>query len=101
MHSTAMDSPTGFSKGEAKVQIYRSSESLASAAAHHAAQLIRAAIESNGRARIMAATGNSQIAFVTALTKESLQWNLVEAVSHGRVRRHLRPSSCKLPSLDS
>jgi glucosamine-6-phosphate deaminase len=78
MHSTAMDSPTGFSKGEAKVQIYRSSESLASAAAHHAAQLIRAAIESNGRARIMAATGNSQIAFVTALTKESLQWNLVE-----------------------
>jgi glucosamine-6-phosphate deaminase len=78
MHSITTASPTEFLCGEAKVQIFRSSESLAFAAARHAAQIVRAAIESKGRARIMAATGNSQIAFVTALTKEPLDWNLVE-----------------------
>jgi glucosamine-6-phosphate deaminase len=55
---------------------------LAAVAAHQSAQLIRNAIEARGTARIMIATGNSQVEFITALTREAhIHWPSV-AVFH-------------------
>ena len=52
---------------------------LAAAAAHDAAVRIREAIVTNGRARIVAATGASQIAFLDRLVREpGIDWLLVE-----------------------
>ena len=53
--------------------------SLARAAAHEAASRIREAIAARGHARIVAATGTSQIAFLDQLTRETdLDWSNVE-----------------------
>ena len=53
--------------------------SLSRAAAHDAASRIRAAIAARGHARIIAATGTSQIAFLDQLTRETdLDWSSVE-----------------------
>ena len=52
---------------------------LSSAAADHAAAAMRAAIEARGSARIVAATGVSQIGFLEALTRaEGIDWGRVE-----------------------
>lgn len=52
---------------------------LAAAAAHDAAVRIREAIVTKGRARIVAATGASQIAFLDCLVREpDIDWLLVE-----------------------
>jgi glucosamine-6-phosphate deaminase len=52
---------------------------LAAAAAHDAAVRIREAIVSRGRARIVAATGASQVAFLERLVAEpGIDWLLVE-----------------------
>jgi glucosamine-6-phosphate deaminase len=65
--------------GSARVRVYGSSAALAGAAAERAAEAIREAVAANGRARIVVATGNSQIAFVDALTGHpGVPWDRVE-----------------------
>lgn len=62
-----------------QVQVFPDSRALARAAAQEAGSRIRAAIASRGRARIVAATGNSQIAFLGELTQApNLDWSRVE-----------------------
>jgi len=67
-----------FECGNAKVEIRASPSALGAAAAERAAQLIRTAVEDHGRARVIVATGNSQIPLVEALVKQDLDWNRVE-----------------------
>ena len=63
----------------AHVRIYRSNEALGQAAADHAASLIQSAIANFGRARIMVATGNSQLTLATALAlHDEIDWRHVE-----------------------
>jgi glucosamine-6-phosphate deaminase len=58
----------------------QSRDSLGQAAAEQATAAIRRAIAANGQARIIAATGTSQLAFLNALTKaEDIAWAKVEA----------------------
>jgi glucosamine-6-phosphate deaminase len=65
--------------GRARVRIYASPSALADAAAEHTARSIAAAVAAHGRARIVVATGNSQIAFIGALTqRQDVAWNRVE-----------------------
>jgi glucosamine-6-phosphate deaminase len=77
-----MSIPSGrvhkFQSGTAEVEIYASSAAAGSAAAKKAAELIRVAIGNRGRARIIGATGNSQIPLIEALLTEPVQWNAVE-----------------------
>jgi glucosamine-6-phosphate deaminase len=62
-----------------RVQTFPDGPSLARAAAGDAAALIRDAIATSGRARIIAATGTSQMAFLEALTAmPDLDWLKVE-----------------------
>ena len=62
-----------------QLQIFSDSASLAGAAAHEAASHIRAAVANSGHARIIAATGNSQLAFLEALIREpDVAWNQVD-----------------------
>jgi len=63
-----------------RLQPFEDSTSLAHAAAEEAAALIRAAIVDHGCCRIVLATGNSQLAFLDALTGMSdIDWEKVEA----------------------
>ena len=62
-----------------RIQVCSDTQSLARAAAHEAASRIRAAIADGGRARIIAATGTSQIAFLDALVRApDVDWSRVE-----------------------
>jgi glucosamine-6-phosphate deaminase len=62
-----------------RVSVFPDPLLLARAAAREAASRIRDAIAALGRARIVAATGNSQMAFLEALTGEAdLDWSKVE-----------------------
>ena len=62
-----------------RIQVCSDTQSLARAAAHEAASRIRAAVADRGRARIIAATGNSQVAFLDALVRApALDWSRVE-----------------------
>src|SRR5450755_4591326 len=56
--------------GKARVQIHASQEALGAVAAQQAAGLIRDAIAQSGRARIVVATGNSQLALIGALARQ-------------------------------
>jgi glucosamine-6-phosphate deaminase len=67
-----------FTCENAKVEIYVSASALGTAAASRAAQLISTAIEESGRARVIVATGNSQIPLVEALVKQDVDWKRVE-----------------------
>lgn len=51
-----------------RVHIFETSGEMAKAAATAAAELIRAAVAARGGARVVVATGNSQIAFIESLT---------------------------------
>jgi glucosamine-6-phosphate deaminase len=62
----------------AHVQIYASPQELGLAAAQRAAKLISQAIEARGKARVIAATGNSQIPLAEALVKQPVDWKAVE-----------------------
>lgn len=73
-----MSNQKEFIYDNARVQIHGSVAALGIAAAQDAAQLINQVITDNGHARIMVATGNSQIAFIDALTKQSIDWKAVE-----------------------
>jgi len=62
-----------------RVLVYSDPVSLARAAARDAASRIRAAVAARGQARVIAATGTSQIAFLDRLTREAdLDWAKVE-----------------------
>jgi glucosamine-6-phosphate deaminase len=61
------------------LKIFNDKKSLSKAAADHAASAIREAISVHGRARIVVATGTSQIDFLEALTHEAgVDWTKVE-----------------------
>jgi glucosamine-6-phosphate deaminase len=62
------------------IKVFKSRDSLGQAAAEQAAAAIRRAIAAQGQARIIAATGTSQAAFLNALTKTNdILWAKVEA----------------------
>jgi glucosamine-6-phosphate deaminase len=67
-----------FSAGNAQVSVYNSAARAGRAAAEDAAMLIRQAIGRQGRARVIGATGNSQIPVADALVKQELDWRAVE-----------------------
>jgi glucosamine-6-phosphate deaminase len=67
-----------FEAGTARVLVFDSIASSAAAAASHAANLITDAVRKKGTARIIAATGNSQKAFIDQLVEEKdVPWNRV------------------------
>ena len=62
-----------------KIRVFADGSSLANEAAAQAAALIEQAIDSRGRARILVATGASQLRFLNALTNsKGLDWSKVE-----------------------
>ena len=61
------------------VKVFKDKRSLGQAAAEEARAVLRDAIRDRGRARIIAATGNSQLEFLDALTKaKDIDWKKVE-----------------------
>jgi glucosamine-6-phosphate deaminase len=76
--SNSAGSLNKFQTAEARIEIYGSSAAAGSAAAEKAAQIIRNAISNQGRARVIGATGNSQIPLVEALIRQSIDWTSVE-----------------------
>lgn len=67
-----------FQAGSARVHIYESRTDLGAAAAERASHLIAAAIKRKGQARVIVATGNSQLPLVEALVQHKLDWRNVE-----------------------
>jgi glucosamine-6-phosphate deaminase len=68
-----------FHAGTAHVRVFQSRAALGVAAAQKAAELIVSASEKNGQARILIATGNSQLEVIRALVGvERTPWLLVE-----------------------
>jgi glucosamine-6-phosphate deaminase len=60
-------------------QVFDSRQQLGEAAAARAAELIRSAAAERGRARVIVATGNSQLAFIDALTSMAdVPWDATE-----------------------
>jgi glucosamine-6-phosphate deaminase len=74
----AENSPPEFLAGTARVLVFDSLADSAAAAASHAAALITEAVREKGKARIIAATGNSQKAFIDALVlRKDVPWDQV------------------------
>jgi glucosamine-6-phosphate deaminase len=73
-----MSDSTHFLGGNARVEIFDSAAAAGQAAAAQAGRLIRRAIADQGRARIIVATGNSQIPVADALVQENIDWKAVE-----------------------
>jgi glucosamine-6-phosphate deaminase len=72
-------SPADLFAGLMHIRVFPDVSSLASAAADHAAARIRAALGARGRARIVAATGASQIEMLDRLTRQpGIEWRRVE-----------------------
>ncbi len=67
-----------FELGTARVAIYDSAHEAGAAAASQSAKLIQAAIAKRNSARVIGATGNSQIPLVNALVEEPIDWQAVE-----------------------
>jgi glucosamine-6-phosphate deaminase len=67
-----------FRNENARVEVYRSAATAGRAAAVQAARLIQRAITEQGRARVIAATGNSQIPVADALVEQDIDWKAVE-----------------------
>ncbi len=62
-----------------KPRIFADKQTLALAAAEEAASILKGAIAGQGRARLIAATGASQLEFLAALTADrSIDWRQVE-----------------------
>ena len=60
------------------VSVYQTNKAMGQAAAKEAAQVIKQAIEEKGTARIIIATGNSQLTFLEALREtEGIDWSQV------------------------
>jgi glucosamine-6-phosphate deaminase len=61
------------------LNVFEGKVSLGSGAADHAATVIRSAIANHGSARVVAATGTSQVEFLNALTNtDGIDWRRVE-----------------------
>lgn len=74
------DAHRTFQADEMQVHVFTSTEAMAEAAATNTAAVLTAAIESNGSARAIFATGNSQLGFVSALRHFSdVRWNRITA----------------------
>jgi glucosamine-6-phosphate deaminase len=68
------------SYGAAKVEIYPSRQALGIAAANQAEQIIREAVADHATARIILATGNSQLDMIAAVVEiPGIPWQAVEA----------------------
>jgi glucosamine-6-phosphate deaminase len=68
-----------FNCGKAHVSAYPSRAVMGLHAARKAAEIIQAAVERRGRARIIVATGNSQLDFIAALVEQpEIDWPRVE-----------------------
>lgn len=67
---SVMPPPTEDNYGNARVGIYSTREKMGLAAAADAAALIRKTVQERGQARIMIATGNSQLDVIGSLVKE-------------------------------
>lgn len=67
-----------FQRGNARIEIYDSAAAAGHAAAVQAAHLIQRAIANRGRARIIIATGNSQIPVADSLVHQEIDWKAVE-----------------------
>lgn len=61
------------------IEVFEEKQTLGKAAAKKAAELIRQAIKSKGKANIILATGASQFEMLEALVKEDVDWSKVEA----------------------
>lgn len=62
-----------------RLKVFENKRALSDAAAKQASAALRASIAERGRARIIAATGMSQLDFLDALTKSAgINWQLVE-----------------------
>lgn len=74
-----MTSPTLATYGELPVEVYANGPALGAAAATQAARAIRTAISERGSARVLLATGNSQLDFLTALRNlDGINWSKVD-----------------------
>lgn len=72
-------SETNLRYGNARVRIFSTRRELGKASAEHAAEIIRDAIRRKGKARIVVATGNSQLDMITALPEvPDIDWKSVE-----------------------
>jgi glucosamine-6-phosphate deaminase len=79
MSGTTVDMAGSYTYGRAKVQIFRTTKDMAIAAAQGAEALINKAIQRRGNARLMMATGNSQLGMVRELLKlPSIDWKQVD-----------------------
>ena len=67
-----------FPAGNAHVVVYTTAREAGKAAAERAARLMQEAILAEGCARVIGATGNSQIPLVEALVEQDVQWSAVE-----------------------
>src|SRR6202051_2662936 len=71
--------PATLKYGTVQVRIYPSREALGAAAAADAAQIITNAVRERGRARIIVATGNSQLDLIHTLVEmPNVPWKSVE-----------------------
>jgi glucosamine-6-phosphate deaminase len=76
---TALEVGKPLAYGKAKVQIFESQRDLGMAAARGAAERIERAIRERGNARVMIATGNSQLDVSAALVDDaSIDWKRVD-----------------------
>jgi glucosamine-6-phosphate deaminase len=67
-----------FNAGAMDVQVFASARAMGEAAAANTATIIRDAVRQNGSARVIVATGNSQLSFVHALAKQQdVPWERV------------------------
>ena len=69
---------SAFRVDDLAVRVFAAEKELGEAAASDAADTIRAAVARDGRANVMFASGNSQLAFLDALTaRDDVAWNRV------------------------
>jgi glucosamine-6-phosphate deaminase len=67
-----------FRSGLAHVQVYGTITELGAAAANKAAEIITDSIEQGSRARVIVATGNSQVPLIESLVTLPIEWSAVE-----------------------
>ncbi|NUR90045.1 MAG: glucosamine-6-phosphate deaminase [Nonomuraea sp.] len=68
---------TRFVAGALPVEVHQDQAGLAAAAARNTATIVREAVAATGTARVVIATGNSQLAFVAALRDQDVPWDRV------------------------
>jgi glucosamine-6-phosphate deaminase len=64
--------------GKANVRVYSTLQALGKAAAERAARIIQDAVQARGHARVIAATGNSQLPLAAELVEQPVDWSAVD-----------------------